>query len=169
MRGTLQVELRDRFGVAIATRRVGNAVMRAGAQLVADLFSGRGRGITHMGVGTSDAPESDAFATDRLTNEAVGEAPALAGGTEASIPPEAFLAPEIDPVKRVVRVRLRATLPAGAAVGTLREAGLLARADADNAVLYNRVTFAPISKGGDHELTMFWEVSFPYGDLQWLL
>ena len=49
----------------------------------------------------------------------------------------------------------------------MREAGLLSR-DGDAAILYNRVTFAPITKGNDHELTLFWEVSFPYGDLQWL-
>jgi hypothetical protein len=35
-------------------------------------------------------------------------------------------------------------------------------------ILYNRVTFAPIQKGDDHELTLFWEITFPYGDLQWL-
>ena len=27
----------------------------------------------------------------------------------------------------------------------------------------------PILKGDDHELTMFWEITFPYGDLQWLM
>ena len=31
------------------------------------------------------------------------------------------------------------------------------------------MTFSPIEKTGDHELTLFWEVGFPYGDLQWLL
>jgi hypothetical protein len=35
-------------------------------------------------------------------------------------------------------------------------------------VLYNRVTFAPVQKADDHDLTLFWEVSFPYGDLHWL-
>ena len=35
-------------------------------------------------------------------------------------------------------------------------------------MLYNRVTFAPVTKGDDHELTLFWEVEFPFGDLQWL-
>ena len=68
----------------------------------------------------------------------------------------------------MVRVKLRGTLPAPAAVGTIREAGLISH-DGDSAALYNRVTFAPITKGNDHELTMFWEVSFPYGDLQWLM
>jgi hypothetical protein len=47
----------------------------------------------------------------------------------------------------------------------VREAGLISR-NGGAAVLYNRVTFAPISKGNDHELTLFWEINFPYGDLQ---
>jgi hypothetical protein len=65
-------------------------------------------------------------------------------------------------------VRIHATIPPDGAIGTVREAGLLARATPDAATLYNRVTFAPLAKHADHELTMFWEVSFPYGDLQWL-
>jgi hypothetical protein len=59
-------------------------------------------------------------------------------------------------------------VPAAGAVGTIREAALLSRSG-DNATLYNRVTFAPIQKTDDHELTLFWEIGFPYGDLQWLL
>jgi hypothetical protein len=168
MRARVHIELRAATGEVIAFRDCRNAVMRGGARLIADLFAGRGTPITHMGVGTSDAPESESFATESLANEAVGDATPLAGGTEAAIPIEAFQAPEIDEIRRVVRLRLRATLPAGAAVGTVREAGLLARDNA-GATLYNRVTFAPMAKGSDHELTLFWEVSFPYGDLQWLL
>lgn len=86
---------------------------------------------------------------------------------EAAIPAAAF-STEVDETHRVVRVRIRATLPAAAAVGTVREAGLVAR-NGDNAVLYNRVTFAPLTKGNDHELTLFWVVSFPFGDLQGLM
>jgi hypothetical protein len=165
MRARLRIELTGPEGRVLAVRQAHNSVMRAGAELIANLFAGKGAPISHMGVGTSDAPETDAFATTGLTNDP--GAP-LAGGTEVLIPAEAFLAPEVDTEKRVVRVRVRASMPAGAAVGTVREAGLLARSG-EAAVLYNRVTFAPIQKGDDHELTLFWEVSFPYGDLQWLM
>jgi hypothetical protein len=168
MRGHLRLELRSPAGELVARREGGNAVMRGGAELIANLFAGRGVGITHMAVGTSDQPESDAFDPAGLSNAATGGQPALAGATEAALPPESFLPAEVDAARRVVRVRLRATLPPAAAVGTVREAGLLARAGA-TATLYNRVTFAPLTKGDDHELTMFWEVSFPYGDLQGLL
>lgn len=70
------------------------------------------------------------------------------------------------PKKRLVTVKIRGTMPNASAVGTIREAGLLSKGEGGT-VLYNRVTFAPLTKGNDHELTLFWDVSFPYGDLQW--
>jgi hypothetical protein len=88
---------------------------------------------------------------------------------EISIPPEAFQIDPPDAAKRIVRVRVRATVPAATAVAeAVREAALVSRSG-DAATLYNRVIFAPIDKTTDHELTLFWEVGFPYGDLQWLL
>ncbi|HEU4431757.1 MAG TPA: hypothetical protein VFR51_00080 [Pyrinomonadaceae bacterium] len=144
-------------GETVAVRQEYNSVLRGGADLLARLFSGQGAGITHMVVGTSDAPESDAFGTTALTDP-----------TEAPISADAFQIDPPDPVKRVVRVRVRGTVPAATALGTIREAALLSRSG-DTATLYNRVTFAPIEKTADHELTLFWEVGFPYGDLQWLL
>ena len=161
MQATLRIELRSRTGDTLAVREAHNAVMRGGAELVARCFAGQGPGITHMGVGTSDAPETDIFATAALTNDP-GEP--LTGATEAPLAAEVF-AFETDATRRVVRVRLRGALPAAAAVGTVREAGLLSRTEA-GAVLYNRVIFPPMQKGNDHELTLFWEIAFPYGDLQ---
>ena len=83
---------------------------------------------------------------------------------ESAIAADAFQI-ELDETRRVIRVRVRGTMPADAAVGTVREAGLISH-NADKVVLYNRVTFAPLTKGNDHELTLFWEINFPYGDLQ---
>jgi hypothetical protein len=194
------MELRDKDGAVLEIRQADNAVMQSGGMLVAQLFAGiaGARGITHMGVGVSDAPETDQYGTSALTNNGPGK---LSGATEAAIPPEAIVVDPPDPTTRTVKVRIRATLPASAAVGTVREAGLLAHPPAappqqppgplaspvaldaalpikaplpiraplpppTTPVLYNRVTFAPLNKGADHELTMFWEVSFPYGDLQ---
>ena len=113
----------------------------------------------------SDATDEQTYAIDALGNEAVGDIPALEGDTTTAIAPEAIEI-EADETRRVIKVTLRATLPAPAAVGTMREAGLLSASEAGN-VLYNRIVFDPVTKGDDHELTMFWEVSVPYGDLQW--
>lgn len=165
MRARVRIELCEHGGQLLAVREAKNSVMKGGAELIAALFAGKGAPITHFGVGASDAAESDAFSTTALSETATGDAGPLQGGTDAAIPSEAFTI-ETDEARRLVRVRVRGTLPNGAAVGTVREAGLLSKRD-DKTVLYNRVTFAPIAKGSDHELTMFWEVTFPYGDLSW--
>jgi hypothetical protein len=170
MRATLHLGLADRQGRTVATRRAANTVLVSGARLIADLFAGHGSPISHMGVGTSDNSPEDVTVT-ALSNAAVGDEQPLAGETTAAIALDAFRT-EVDDVRRVVRVRVRASLPDTAAVGRVREAGLLSRVSGANGaptdILYNRVTFAPVDKGDDHELTLFWEVEFPFGDLQWL-
>jgi hypothetical protein len=164
MQGKLQLELRDSRHRLLARRAGTNSVMRTGGQLVAQLFSGQGAAINRMGVGTSDA-DDPTFALTSLTNDTNGDDGPLTGATEAAIAPGDFtIVP--DDTARLFRVKIRATLQPADAVGTAREAGLVARTDGADAVLYNRVTFTPVTKGADHELTLFWEVSFPYGDLQ---
>jgi len=157
MRAFLRLELRRTNGGLITVREAHNSVLRGGAGLLANMFAMKSTGITHMAVGSSDAPESQDFATTALTN-----------ATEVTISPDAFQIDPPDPVKRVVRVRVQGTVPAALNLGTVREAGLVAH-NGDTASLYNRVVFAPIDKAADHELTLFWEVGFPFGDLQWLL
>lgn len=167
MRATVLIEVRTNEGEVVETRFARNSVMRTGAELLARLFSQGGTaGITHMAVGTSSTEETGTFETTALKNDADEGTPVLTGGTETAVSPGDFTV-ETDLDKRVVRVRVRATLPNAAAVGTLREAGLVGRTG-DASFLYNRVIFAPIEKRNDHELTMFWEVTFPYGDLNWI-
>ncbi|HEX8001081.1 MAG TPA: hypothetical protein VF519_00130 [Mycobacteriales bacterium] len=165
MRARVRLELTGRDGEVVAVREARNSVMRDGALLVARLFAGAegAAGITHMGVGTSDVPETGTYTTAALSND---ESAPLTGGTDGPIPAEAFTITP-DPDRRVALVRVRGTLGDTVAVGTVREAGLLSRAG-DTTTLYNRVTFAPLTKGGDHELTLFWEITFPYGDLHGL-
>ncbi len=165
MRAKLRMELRDRRGALLQTRAAHNTVLRTGGRLIADLFSGTGGPITHMAVGTSDAdPTSVAVAA--LGNDDGAGQPGITGEAVAEIPSDAFVVDVDEPRSRVL-VKVRATLADAAAVGTLREAALMSRqAGAD--VLYNRVVFPPIAKGDDHDLTLFWEIEFPFGDLQWL-
>jgi len=166
MRATVRLELRNAAGSVIDVRHAKNSVMKGGAQLIANLFSGQATtGITHMVVGLSGDPESDPFSSTALTTTG-GTPDALTGGNETAIIPADFII-KTDAVKRLVIVQLHATLPPPAGVGTLREAGLISKVAAQT-TLYNRVTFAPIEKQNDHELTMFWEVTFPYGDLNWM-
>jgi CO/xanthine dehydrogenase Mo-binding subunit len=166
MRARLVFELRTRDGDVIARREASNIVLQSGGQLVADLFSGKGGAISHMAVGTSDA-EPDSVAVTALGNDDGTGAPGLSGPTSTPLAAEAFRT-EVDELHRRVVVRIRATLPGDAAVGTIREAALVSRRDATD-VLYNRVIFPPVDKGNDHDLALFWEVEFPFGDLQWLV
>ncbi|GFG52575.1 hypothetical protein [Mycolicibacterium agri] len=165
MRAQLKVELRDRDGALLATRAAHNTVLRTGGRLIADLFSGGGAPITHMAVGTSDADPTSVAVTALGNDDGTGQ-PGITGDTATEIPSEAFEVDVDEPHNRVL-VKVRATLADAAGVGTLREAALMSRQNG-NDVLYNRVVFPPITKGNDHDLTLFWEIEFPFGDLQWL-
>ncbi len=163
MKAKLHLTLTGPDGHVVGERRADNTVMTSGAQLIADLFAGTGSPITHLGVGTSDAAPDDVGVT-ALSND--GDDGPLEGDTLGAIPADAFTTTVI-PERRVVQVRVRGTLPDAAAVGRIREAGLVSQTESGT-VLYNRVVFAPVDKRGDHELTLFWEIEFPFGDLQWL-
>ncbi|TDE92439.1 hypothetical protein EXU48_12780 [Occultella glacieicola] len=166
MRAVLRLELRERSGALLTRREAHNTVLATGGRMIADLFSGAGAAITHMSVGTSDdAP--DAVDVTALANDDGTGAPGLVGETTVAIDAGAFTT-EVDQTRRRVVVRVRATLGDAAAVGTLREASLMSRRSGGD-VLYNRVVFPPVTKGDNHDLSLFWEVEFPYGDLQWLV
>jgi hypothetical protein len=165
MRAQLYAELQDRGGAVVQTRAAHNTVLRTGGRLIADLFAGAGGPITHMAVGTDDTNPTSVN-VERLGNDDGQGGPGMTGETATAIAPNA-IAITVDEEHSRVLVKVRATLPPGAAVGTLREAALVSRqGEAD--VLYNRVVFSPLTKGDDHDLTLFWEVEFPFGDLQWL-
>lgn len=166
MRGILHLELNRSDGTVVATRNARNTVLRGGGELIANLFTGSAGPITHMAVGTSDDDPTSVEVT-ALANDDGNGSPGLTGSTVAAIPPEAF-GITVDAQQRRVVVKVRATLPDDAAIGTVREAGLVSRQGGTD-VLYNRVIFPPVSKSDDHDLTMFWEVEFPFGDLQWLV
>ena len=163
MKAHLTMTLSDKNGRILSERTAWNSVMQQGAQLVAQLFAGQTGGITHMSVGTSDAPESEQFTTAALQVDPEE----LTGETSAPISSDAFVI-TTDETRHLIRVRVRATLPQAAAVGRIREAGLISRSEGSDDILYNRVIMDPIDKGDDHELTLFWEVTFPYGDLNWI-
>jgi hypothetical protein len=166
MQATVRLELRSADGSVREVRRARNSVMKLGAELVARLFAGTAAsGITHMGVGTNGSPQRPDFGTETLDVN-VDRPDDVKGDAMTPVAP-ADVKIAVDETRRLIVVKLHATLPKEAAIGTLREAGLLAAAG-QAFVLYNRVTFAPITKSDDHELTMFWEVTFPYGDLNWM-
>ena len=114
MRAHLRLELKTKSGETVAVRQGCNSVLQSGANLLAQLFSGHSGAITHMAVGTSDAPEGEAFGTTALT-----------GATLTPIAADEFSVDPPDPVTRFVRVRVRPTVSAAAPAGPIREAALL--------------------------------------------
>src|SRR5438552_11327072 len=125
MRATLRLELRNAEGHLVEERRAKNSVMRDGAKLIAALFTGTvASGITHMAVGTSAQAEDGTFVRDALTT--AGDQPGHdLQNNEAAIAPGDFVV-KTDEARRLVIVQVNATVPKNAAVGTLREAGLVA-------------------------------------------
>src|SRR3954467_899387 len=115
MRANLTIELTGPEGDVLAVRRASNSVMQAGAQMIAGLFAGTGKGITHMGVGISDTPESDSFSTAALSNDAGTGNDPLAGAVESAIAADGFQI-EREETRRGIRVGVRGTMPADAAV-----------------------------------------------------
>lgn len=166
----LEVELRDTAGSTIARRRAHNAVLAGGAQLIADLFRGAdGAGpVNRMAVGANPAPEVPPFATTELAASApdTGE---LSGARDVELAPEAF-AVTVDADGRRILVTARAVLPAGdpgdgtGLHGPVAEAALLHQGGDGVRRLYNRVTFEPVDKRAEQELSLYWEVAFPFGD-----
>lgn len=166
----VEVELRDTAGTTIARRRAHNAVLAGGAQLIADLFRGAdGAGpVNRMAVGANPAPEVPPFATTELAASApdTGE---LSGARDVELAPEAF-AVTVDADGRRILVTARAVLPAGdpgdgtGLHGPVAEAALLHQGGDGVRRLYNRVTFEPVDKRAEQELSLYWEVAFPFGD-----
>jgi hypothetical protein len=163
---TVTVVLTDRDGTVAARRRAHNAVLSAGAALVADLFRGAdGAGpVNRMGVGADPNPEVPPFGTTALSgsDDATGT---LSGPREVALGADAFTV-AVDADGRRVTVSARVVLPAGdenALHGPVAEAALLNLAG-DTRRLYHRVTFEPVEKRTDQELSLYWEVVFPFGD-----
>jgi hypothetical protein len=160
------VELRDASGTVVTTRRAHNAVLRGGAELLGDLFRGASDAgpVNRMGVGADPNPEVPPFGSTDLagSHESTGE---LQGPREVELTPDTFTATVDDDGPRLL-VTARVILPAGddtALRGPVAEAGLLHRGD-DGHRLYNRVTFEPIDKRAEQELSLYWEIAFPFGD-----
>lgn len=173
IKGTLRIELHDGGGTVVLARRARNTVVRSGAELIGQLFCGVAvTPINGMAVGTNAQPAAPPYDMTGLTTKDDRGIDLV--GTAVAIPPENVLVEPL-PAEQRVRVTVRGVLPKEAAlppadggggrVAFLGEAalGVLATDGKSLARIYNRVVFEPIPKGADHELALYWEISFPYG------
>jgi hypothetical protein len=158
MRGCLTLRLYDREDRLLCDRRHHNRIVTSGRQMVARMFGGVSSGsaptrVTHMAVGTDATAPADADAALRAQRggrKPIGEVtyeefdePVAGGGS----------------VRRV-RTRLTAEFDFGEANGNepLREAGVFNAAS--DGVMYNRVTFEPVTKTDAFKLTLVWDIVF---------
>src|SRR5262245_21787000 len=158
MRGAVTVILTDRDGRTVEAVRRHNRIVRAGRQLVAQLFAGVTAGtppakVTHMAVGTGAADPADdqtALVAERAPRKAITDVQYTDFDERQTA----------GPVRRV-RVSMRSVFDFGEANGAepLREAGILT-GDAPGGVMYNRVVFPAVTKTNAFQLTLLWEITF---------
>ena len=159
MQGAVTVLRSDADGRTVEIVRRHNRIVRAGRQLVAQLFAGVTAGtppakVTHMAVGTGATDAADdqtALVAERAPRKAITDVqytdfdePQAGGGT----------------VRRV-RVSLRSVFDFAEANGAdpLREAAIFT-GDAPGGVMYNRVVFPAVTKTTAFQLTLLWEITF---------
>jgi hypothetical protein len=168
--GTLTIELRAPGGEVALRRRARNTVVRGGAEVVAGLFAGTlTTPVNGMAVGTNAQPLAPPYDLKGLAVvDETGQA--LSGPTAVAIAASDVQVTTLASEMRVL-VSVRGVLPKEAALahdgGTsfVSEAalGVLAPDGKSLARIYNRVIFDPVPKGKEHELALYWEISFPYG------
>jgi hypothetical protein len=168
---TLRVELREVGGPPLLRRVAHNVVARSGAELLAGLFTGgQVKAIDAVAVGIGEEPNGPPYELAGLTLARPGGQPLISKSVIA-IDPAGFEVETLDQELRV-RVSLRTLIPADMAVHPdpaieavdIAEAALgVAGAGEGLARVYNRVVFEPFRKARKHEVSLYWEISFPYG------
>lgn len=158
MHGRLTLQLCDREGRVIHEQRPNNRIVRAGRQLVAQLFGGVGGGtppakVTHMAVGTNATPAADdqtALLGERAPRKAISDVSYV--DFDETIDGK---------TTRRVRTTLKAIFEfddANDPAVPLREAAIFTAAA--GGVMYNRVVFEPVTKTNAFKLTLLWDVTF---------
>jgi hypothetical protein len=149
--GRLLMTIHDERGEIVATRAATNRVLRGGAGMIANLFSGAPQtgidgvrlGFGHVSVDpTADrlTPPAEAIPADRL------KAPLTKDDFTVRISDDR------------VTVDVSAPFKAQQKLTDVSEAGLIA-----GDTLYNQVVFEPITIQENQTVTFFWQIDFPFG------
>lgn len=159
-------------GTVCARRFAANTVMRSGAELIAALISGKiTTPINGVAVGIDPTPSSPPYEVAALTLASPDGAPTIIHSAAPVVGTD--VGTELRQKELKVRVSISASIPAGRAVHPdstvdrvmIGEAalGVLAPDGEQLSTIYNRVVFEPVPKTRQHELSLFWELDFPYG------
>ena len=152
--GRLLLLVRDR-GLTVARRRGSNMVLRAGATLIANLFTGAGgaKAVDTVGIGFATAP-GGAEATALTPPPAAANIPAAALRT--ALTAGAFQV--VTDQAGVVQVKIAAVFSPTQELANVTEAGLLS-----GSTLYNQVIFEPVALHVGQNVTVCWQIDFPFG------
>lgn len=147
--GRLTIELRSPDGQLVLQRRHDNLITNAGKTLVARLFTGEVTGKAELLIAVGDGADS-AKAGDTALGHYLDQTAAATQAVRVSEEEQRAIA------------AVTATFPAldAGKSQVLREAGILIRYPNQAPVLYNRVNFADITRTGNLEMTLTWEVLF---------
>ncbi|WP_255991718.1 hypothetical protein [Chitinolyticbacter albus] len=150
--GVLGIVVRDQDGRIVEERRVNNLITTAGRRVLAQLMTGVvSPGLLQIAVGGSgEVATPEDVQLYKPLDVADAKVPSLDTTPDGN-----------SGLPRVLAA-VQATLPArgGGEVQELQEAGILITPSNQLPVLYNRVTFPPINRSGNLELTLTWEVIF---------
>lgn len=152
MRGVLTIEVTDVSGAVVETRRVPNLITTAGKELMAKLIMGKLAAVPSaffIAVGLGDAPPSPGDTTlERFLERAAATTDVALVPTESG-----------DVVRATATAKLPPLMP-DAPAQLIREAGIRIALAGGAELLFNRVKFAPVTRGPMVVLHLTWEISF---------
>ncbi|MBP9803384.1 MAG: hypothetical protein KBE22_00575 [Candidatus Accumulibacter sp.] len=148
--GRLTIELRTPDGRTVTRRQHDNLITTAGKALVARIFSGEVTGKPELRIAIGSGPY-DARPEDKNLGEPRDEV--VATTKQVAIVSE-------DGQQRALATVSATFPPLGDGHQELHEAGIVIRFPNLDPVLYNRVTFGSITRTGNLDMTLTWEVLF---------
>jgi hypothetical protein len=163
MRGHFTLKVSDKKGEVICERACNNHIVTSGRELVARLFGGftspQPTRVTHMAVGTDPTAAADNNTRLGAQRDAKPDLPRkqISGVTYEPVDEPQ---PGTNATVRRIRARLTAEFDYDEANGgvALREAGTFTAET--GGVMYNRVTFDPVTKTDAFKLTLIWDIVF---------
>lgn len=153
-RGRLHIRVCDRDGALLAERRTRNIVLRQGAGIIASLFAGQAGALPINTVKVGFAQEGATAETTALVPPADNTIPATA--LISPIAPTDFTV--VSDGTASVQVRIASVFRPSVELVDVTEAGLMA-----GETLYNQVVFEPVTLRPGQDVTLFWEIDFPFG------
>jgi hypothetical protein len=136
--GRMLLTVRSADGEVVAERRAENLVLRKGATIIANLFSGAAGATADL---TALTPPDPALPVATL---------------RSPLKPENFKV--VADQASEIQVSISAVFHPALDLPNVTEAGLLAGED-----LYNQVVFEPLTLHTSQDITFFWQVNFPFG------